>query len=64
MEYSVDIFINAENSRWTGIVREHPDGGGQGEIVYEKHNFLNEPFAEIACDNAINKRKAVLCVII
>lgn len=59
MEYSVDIFINANNNRWTGIVREHPEGGGPGEVIYEKSTFLNGTLAEIACDKVIEERKSV-----
>lgn len=56
MEFSVDIFINADNNRYTGIVMEHPDGGGHGEVVYKKTGFANDDMAAAGCDRFIEKQ--------
>jgi hypothetical protein len=57
MEYSVDIFINADNNRWSGVVCEHPNGGGPGVEVYRRTGFSNGDRAEIGCDKFIEKRE-------
>lgn len=56
MKYSVDVFINADNNRYTGIVYGHPDGGGDGVELFRRASFLNVRLAEIGCDNFIEKQ--------
>lgn len=56
MEYSVDIFINSNNNRYTGIVCGHPDGGGPGVELFRRSGFSNAERAEIGCDNFIEKQ--------
>lgn len=37
---------------WSSVIREHPPGGGDGVIVWEKHGMKSEWHAETAMEAA------------
>ena len=53
--YSVDCYWTEEG--WYAEIQRHPEGGGKGELVWEKHGMKSEYHAGTAFEAALKKLK-------
>lgn len=60
-EYAVDIYINPDNNRWTGIVYGYPNScGNPQELLHKKTGYQNSDMAEKNCDKFIDNHRLLL----
>lgn len=54
-QLSADIFCYVTGKKWSAIINKHPENGGNGTIVWERHGMRSERNSEFAMEAAWNK---------
>ena len=49
---SADIYCDSTGKKWSAVIRQHPERGGKGVIVWQKHEMSTDYNATTAMEAA------------